>query len=325
MAVIDYAGTLLDVQDLSNRLPGQSLMEQALRNCKESRGRPSRSIRIGIEGERDIAHKLAQLGPDYKVIHSIPVPQHRKDIDHLVIGPTGTFLVSTKHYPDANLLVDNEYLIIHRKRYTDPLDADRDARHAAERLGFGSVVPIVAVVGSAGIRIKTGSRITVIPEYRLLTTITDRRKVLSAEQVAETYRCAIQPTTWGCNQQILTDPISISNQYETLVSNTPVSYIEEYMKPSRAHANSINSKSIQRWSRRRAYALILALTLGWAFGHRIYTRRWRDVAGSVVIVLAPGINEQFQPLTSLVLFIWWVVDVLRIITGSYRDGAGHNL
>lgn len=59
------------VWDLSNRLPGQSLMEFLV--AQES-GVIAESWWAGLAGERQTAASLAKLRSEYKVVHSIPVP-----------------------------------------------------------------------------------------------------------------------------------------------------------------------------------------------------------------------------------------------------------
>jgi hypothetical protein len=47
---------------------------------------------IGARGEEKVGKELAKLGPDWRVLHSIPLGDHSPDVDHLVIGPERPFL-----------------------------------------------------------------------------------------------------------------------------------------------------------------------------------------------------------------------------------------
>jgi hypothetical protein len=54
--------------------------------------------RVGAEGEEATARLLAELEPDgYLVFHDLRVPRSRANIDHLVIGPTGVFVIDSKN------------------------------------------------------------------------------------------------------------------------------------------------------------------------------------------------------------------------------------
>ena len=52
---------------------------------------------MGMSGERHVAHVLArELPDDYVLINGLKLPRGAGDIDHLVVGPTGVFLLETK-------------------------------------------------------------------------------------------------------------------------------------------------------------------------------------------------------------------------------------
>ncbi|MCB1255853.1 MAG: NERD domain-containing protein [Microthrixaceae bacterium] len=50
----------------------------------------------GAGGEQITADRLAQLPPQFVVFHDLHVPGSRANVDHLVIGPTGVFVVDSK-------------------------------------------------------------------------------------------------------------------------------------------------------------------------------------------------------------------------------------
>ncbi len=52
----------------------------------------------GAEGERITAQRLAALPARYVVFHDLHVPGSSANVDHLVIGPTGVFMVDSKAY-----------------------------------------------------------------------------------------------------------------------------------------------------------------------------------------------------------------------------------
>lgn len=51
---------------------------------------------IGAVGEERVGRELAKLPHGYYVFHDIKIPGSKANIDHLVIGPTGVFIVETK-------------------------------------------------------------------------------------------------------------------------------------------------------------------------------------------------------------------------------------
>ncbi|MBG6212216.1 hypothetical protein RCH23_000129 [Cryobacterium sp. CAN_C3] len=41
---------------------------------------------------------LSKLGPEWTVLHAVPVGSGSSDIDHVVIGPAGVFTINTKNH-----------------------------------------------------------------------------------------------------------------------------------------------------------------------------------------------------------------------------------
>jgi hypothetical protein len=98
-----------------------------------------RAWRIGADGERKVADRLARLPQAWTVLHALPVGARGADIDHLVIGPGGVFTINTKHHPDARIWVGGDTFLVNGKRYPYV----RNARHEAARL----LVPVRIVRG----------------------------------------------------------------------------------------------------------------------------------------------------------------------------------
>lgn len=58
----------------------------------------------GAEGEQQLGASLARIaGPELRVLNDRRIPKTRANIDHLIICPTGVFVVDAKRYPDARL------------------------------------------------------------------------------------------------------------------------------------------------------------------------------------------------------------------------------
>lgn len=54
--------------------------------------------RRGAKGEQRTARRLRPLGRGWTVFHDLAIPGSRANVDHLVIGPPGVFLIDSKHY-----------------------------------------------------------------------------------------------------------------------------------------------------------------------------------------------------------------------------------
>lgn len=55
----------------------------------------------GARGEKIVAKKLEKLPKKYTTISDVEIPNMGGDIDHVVVGPTGIYVVETKNYKPA--------------------------------------------------------------------------------------------------------------------------------------------------------------------------------------------------------------------------------
>jgi hypothetical protein len=53
--------------------------------------------RSGAKGEEKVAKALRHLDGDYHVFHDVAPSRTRGDIDHVVVGPNGVFVIETKN------------------------------------------------------------------------------------------------------------------------------------------------------------------------------------------------------------------------------------
>jgi hypothetical protein len=106
----------------------------------------------GAAGERQVARLLAPLeGHGWTVLHDLRVPHSAANIDHLVIGLPGVFVVDAKHYRGPLHLSQDGGLWHGRYPLAAALSATRwEADKVQATLGaYGiDVVPIVAVHGA---------------------------------------------------------------------------------------------------------------------------------------------------------------------------------
>jgi len=110
--------------DLAQRAPGHSLIEKLLDEWNQGRihfGDQPHTVVIdedargwywGVLGEQRVAATLSTLGPEWTVLHSVPVGKGSTDIDHIAIGPAGVFTLNTKYSPDSNVWTAGRGLMV---------------------------------------------------------------------------------------------------------------------------------------------------------------------------------------------------------------------
>jgi hypothetical protein len=145
--------------------------------------------RRGAAGERRSARLLAPLERQgWAVLHDLAVPRSRANLDHLVIGPGGVFVIDSKQYR-GRLQLDRFGRLWHGRYPLDPalravsFEADQAARVLPDP-GM-AVVPIVAVHGAQvpwGKVVVDG--VPVVSAQRLPSLLRALPAVLGPEQVA---------------------------------------------------------------------------------------------------------------------------------------------
>lgn len=101
----------------------------------------------GADGEKAVAEILRGLPPLFTVLHDLQVPDSKANIDHLVIGPSGVFVVDAKHWSQPLRVGDG---MVFRGRYPIRKELDTvawEAGRAAAVLGV-PVHPVLCFVGS---------------------------------------------------------------------------------------------------------------------------------------------------------------------------------
>lgn len=71
---------------------------------------------IGAEGERVTARELAKLPAEYRALHDLRILGSRANVDHVVIGPTGVFVVESKRMRGKLRVPGDEVFIGGRRR-----------------------------------------------------------------------------------------------------------------------------------------------------------------------------------------------------------------
>lgn len=64
----------------------------------ESKLTQARIWRAGLEGQKKVEEVLSSLDDSYILLNNLSLPLKNCDIDHLLIGPNGIFLIETKNY-----------------------------------------------------------------------------------------------------------------------------------------------------------------------------------------------------------------------------------
>ncbi|RJT77999.1 NERD domain-containing protein [Arthrobacter cheniae] len=221
---------------LRRRAPGQAVMEELLEahSTRRPRGRLARVLGVhplsndskpwywGALGERAVGRVLATLGPEWAVLHAVPVGEKSSDIDHVVIGPTGIFTLNTKRHVDQRIWTAKGTFMVAGTRYPYVRNSEHEAARAGKLLSAAVRHQVVAeaaivVVGARQVTVKEKHRaVAVLTSHQLLRWITRRPVVFTAEQVALLSAAAAQPSTWRRTPPVLRDAADVVEPFEVL-------------------------------------------------------------------------------------------------------------
>jgi hypothetical protein len=220
---------------LRDRLPAQALIELCVEQRRATPDRTrvqrlfgvrplradARSWYLGVLGELRVARELAGLGPEWTVLHSVPVGDRGSDIDHVVIGPTGMFTINSKFHERQRVWVGGGTL----KVGGYPTQHLRNSLHEGERAtalmsrAAGEVVevtPLVVIVAAESITF--GSKrpvVSVTSVARLRGLLRRSRSRLDWEQCQYLGAVAERPSTWSTRPLVATSP-TLSAEFERL-------------------------------------------------------------------------------------------------------------
>jgi hypothetical protein len=146
--------------------------------------------RRGAVGERRTARLLGQLERrGWAVLHDLALPGSRANIDHLVIGPGGVFVIDSKQYR-GRLQLDRSGRLWHGRYPLAPAlrAVSFEADQAAQVLTDADVV-VVPIVAVHGAQVPGGNVVTqgvpVVAARRLPSMLRALPAVLGPERVAD--------------------------------------------------------------------------------------------------------------------------------------------
>ncbi len=88
----------------------------------------------GAKGEEWVAHELAFLGPDYSVFNGMRLGGGKQNFDHIVVGPSGVFVIETKNWKGSVEFRDGKLFAGGREPSRPPLKQVKAA--TAELIGY---------------------------------------------------------------------------------------------------------------------------------------------------------------------------------------------
>ena len=172
----------------------------------------SRPWYLGAIGGLQVAERLAKLGPEWTVLHSVPIGERGSDIDHVVIGAAGVFTINTKFHEDARIWVGSKGLLVNGQK-TDHLRNSRyEAQRVARQLAAVAGTPIdvhavIVLVGARSITIREQpSDVVVLRDIVLVRWLARRQATLDADLRDRLAAAMTRRQTWATTSEATSEP-----------------------------------------------------------------------------------------------------------------------
>ncbi|MFJ4220813.1 nuclease-related domain-containing protein [Curtobacterium luteum] len=175
----------------------------------------------GALGERRVAAELDALGPEFTVLHAVPVGSRSTDIDHVVVGPTGVFSINTKNHAGHTVWAGGRTLLVNGHRTPHMHRALQEGERATALLSAAAGGPItvqpVLVVQAAQLRFgeKAPAAVTLTPE-QVGAWIAGLPRVHSPEAVRYLSMLAEERGTWHVDAVVVHDTLRHVQRFERL-------------------------------------------------------------------------------------------------------------
>lgn len=176
----------------------------------------------GALGEIAVGRILAGLGPEWLVLHAVPVGSGWADIDHVLVGPAGVFTLNTKNHARQSIWVAGQTLMVSGKKLRHLHNSAHEAARASKLLSTAvgaavDVTAIVVIVEPQRLTIKEKPRqVVVLSDRQLLAFLRRRHAVLDAEQVQRVAEAAVNARTWHTKPPTPGNPDELKRNFASL-------------------------------------------------------------------------------------------------------------
>lgn len=149
-----------------------------------------------------VGDALSALGPEWVIVHSVPVSPGSTTLDHLAIGPGGVFVIETRSHSGQAVWASQRTFMVAGIRYPHIRNMEYEMGRVERLLGAGSngsveVSGVLAVVDPKTLTVRQKHRdVAVIQSTELVRFLHEQRRVLSEGDVQRIGAAAETPITW---------------------------------------------------------------------------------------------------------------------------------
>ncbi|WP_245413276.1 nuclease-related domain-containing protein [Arthrobacter celericrescens] len=182
----------------------------------------ARSWYQGATAEIAVGKILSGLGPEWTVLHAVPVGSGSSDIDHVVIGPGGIFTLNTKNHSGQSVWVAGRTLMVSGSKTRHIPNSAYEAQRASKLLGSANGTPVsatgvVVICGAKTLTIKEWpADVVVLSSQRLANWLRRQPQRLTVSESEQIAAVAANPRTWHRHPQAEHDPGALQARFSAL-------------------------------------------------------------------------------------------------------------
>jgi len=151
--------------------------------------------RKGAKGEKIVARKLEKLPKKYTAIRDVKIPNLGGDIDHVVVGPTGIYVIETKNYKPT--YIPDEDCWYHTSGRVSPQNPAKQVKlqvsklndflkpKLGKKLNKAAINPVISPINHNLILKKDMKSYEIVYPEDLVSYLSHGRKILSSKEVKD--------------------------------------------------------------------------------------------------------------------------------------------
>jgi len=165
-------------------------------------------------GEIHVGEALRALGSSWVVLHSVPVGNG--EVDHLVIGPGGVFIITSRNHSRQAVWASQRTFMVGGIRYPDIRNMEFEMGRVERLLSTAAgraieVSGILAVVAPKSLTVRQQHRdVEVLSSAGVVAWLNERKVVLSHDEVVAIAAAAERTTTWHNDPESDIDVIDLA-------------------------------------------------------------------------------------------------------------------
>ena len=171
-------------------------------------------------GQVEAGAVLDHLGTGWVALHALPATVNGEGIDHLVIGPTGVYIVTTLNHARQAVWASQRTLTIGGIRFPHIRNMEFEMGRVERVLSTATgraveVSGVLAVVAPKSLTVRQKHRdVEVLPAAEIASWLGGRRRVLSPEDISDIASAAAEPKNWAPDTSTARDGVALHARFQ---------------------------------------------------------------------------------------------------------------